>query len=262
MSIEIEDQYKLNYEKSYVAFLDILGFKKLVYSSKKEDKTKIELYLQTINKAIETLKEIPSKKSIGSIVISDSIILTVPFGEDKDENINNLRQLCIAILSIQRKLVEHDIWMRGGISCGDTFFNEATNQIVGSAYIDAYLLEEKMAKYPRVILDNKIIKELQCENSTQLIDKINNYKKNNPSHLGNVLYNWSNAYNLNVSLEKDIPLFIDYMVDDKETIRKMIQLIEKNTCQNIEVYDKFKWVAKYLMTITEEQALINKLYEI
>ena len=196
------------------------------------------------------------------MLLSDSIILTVPFGEDYDENINNLRQLCIAILSIQRKLVKHDIWMRGGISYGDTFFNESTNQIVGSGYIDAYLLEEKMAKYPRVILDNKIIKALKCKNSTRLIEKINNYNKDYPSHFGNVLYDWSNAYNLNVSLEKDIPLFIDYIPNDKKTILKIKQLIEKNTSQNIAVYDKFKWVAKYLMTIADEQLLINKLHEI
>lgn len=262
MSIEIEEQYKLKYEKSYVAFLDVLGFKKLVYSTKNEDKKKIELYLKTVAQALETFKQIPSKKEIRSIVISDSIILTVPFGDTESENTHNLRQLCIAILSIQRKLVNNDIWIRGGISYGDTSFNESRNQIVGSAYIDAYLLEEKMAKYPRVILDNKIIKELKCKNSSCLINKINKHNQNNPLHLGNVLYDWNNSYNLDVMLEKDIPLFIDYMQLERKSMLKVIQFIEKNTQQNLELYNKFKWVSKYLITITKDRALINRLHEI
>lgn len=262
MPIEKEEQYKLKYEKSYVAFLDVLGFKKLVYSTKSEDKKKIELYLKTVAQALETLKQIPSKKEIGSIVISDSIILTVPFGENENENTHNLRQLCISILSIQRKLVNHDIWIRGAVSCGETYFNEQNNQIVGSAYIDAYLIEENMAKYPRVILDNKMIKELKCKNSSCLINKINRHNQNNRGYLGNVLYDWNNSYNLDVMLEKDIPLFIDYIPRERKPMLKVIQSIEKNIQQNLELYNKFIWVSKYLMTITKDRALINRLHEI
>jgi Neuraminidase (sialidase) len=171
--MEDKDDFELNYEKSYVAFLDVLGFKQLVYSKKQEDKEKIELYLKTVSEVLNGFKRIPSKKIIGSIVISDSIILTVPFGDNKTEQIFNLRQLCIAILSLQRKLLVRDIWIRGAISYGDTYFDNVNNQIVGSAYVDAYLLEEKMAKYPRVILDNRIIKELNCHNASCLINQIN-----------------------------------------------------------------------------------------
>lgn len=257
-----QDDFELRYEKSYVAFLDVLGFKKLVYSKKKEDREKIELYLKTARETLNRLKEIPSKKIIGSIVISDSIILTVPFGDNETEHIDNLRQLCIAILSLQRKLLVKDIWIRGAISFGDTHFDDTNNQIIGSAYVDAYLLEEKMAKYPRVILDNRIIKELNCHNSSCLISKINKHLSSDlRSYTKNVLYDWSNSFNMNVILEKDAPLFIDYLISDRQAILRIIRLIEQK-CQNIELYSKFKWVANYLMTVTNDQKLINRLHEI
>lgn len=222
---------ELKYEKSYVAFLDVLGFKQLVYSKKKEDKKKIELYLKTVCEALDDLKKIPSKRDIGSIVISDSIILTVPFGNSRDDHIFNLRQLCIAILSLQNKLLGKDIWIRGAISCGDAHFDSRNKQIVGSAYVDAYLLEEKIAKYPRVILDNRIIKELKCSNASCLINKINRLPTTNridSPYSYNVLYDWNIHINPNAILDKDTPLFIDYLAANEALKLKVIGLIEKN----------------------------------
>lgn len=251
----------LNYKKSYVAFLDVLGFKHLVYSTKQEDQRKIALYLKIVREKINNLKHIESKKNIGSIVISDSVILTMPFGDSLEENINNLRQLCIAIMSIQRELVLNDIWLRGAISFGDTYFDETQNQIIGKAYINAYLLEQK-AIFPRVILDNKIIGELNCKNSSHLIKKVNLHNQEHFLNLGDVLYDWSKAFNLDVILEKDVPLFIDYIMENRKQMLKITRFIEKHISNDIELYSKFKWISKYMMTITQDRALLNRLNEI
>jgi len=91
----------MDYKNSYVAFLDVLGFKKLVFSKSKE---KIEQYFKIIKDEIKSLKAIDSKKDINYIVISDSIIISIEQDEDKNQNINNLRELCIAVGKIQYKL--------------------------------------------------------------------------------------------------------------------------------------------------------------
>ncbi len=53
MSFEkIEEDYRINYEKSYVAFLDVLGFKNLVYSKIDSDKKKIETYFATVHNEV------------------------------------------------------------------------------------------------------------------------------------------------------------------------------------------------------------------
>jgi hypothetical protein len=54
-SIDLKAKETIIYKKSYVAFLDVLGFKNLVFSKKEENKEKIEKYLGIVNSA-ETVK--------------------------------------------------------------------------------------------------------------------------------------------------------------------------------------------------------------
>lgn len=78
------------------------------------------------------------KKYIKSIVISDSIILSVETVNDNYKNLTILQNLCLFIAKIQEKLALENIWMRGAISHQETHFDEDNNQVVGEAYINAY----------------------------------------------------------------------------------------------------------------------------
>ena len=71
-------QNKLEYKKSYVAFLDVLGFKNLVFNNSKDSNEKLNEYFTSVETIIVYLKNIPIKKEIAYIIISDSIILTIP----------------------------------------------------------------------------------------------------------------------------------------------------------------------------------------
>ena len=249
--IDIHATQPIHYTKSYVAFLDVLGFKNLIYSNKKVDKEKVESYFGIVNSAIDYLKTIDEKKDIGSIVISDSIVLSVPFGNSKQENVEKLRQLSIAIALIQFALSLKDIWLRGAISFGNTYFDKNNNQVVGEAYINAYLLEEKLAITPRVILDNKILKELSFKSAALLIKEVNSIEVDNWGI--DVLYDWDNVKNGSIVLEKDIPIFIDYLdfatsVLKEGHIDTIIENIEKNMYNNTNLYKKFKWLSTYLLT--------------
>jgi len=257
-------QNELKYEKSYVAFLDVLGFKNLVFSNSTESKEKLNQYFESIEMIIAYLKKMPIKKDIGYITISDSIILTVPQSNNVSENIEILRQLCIAIGFLQVGLAARDIWIRGAVSSGDTYFNSKNNQIVGPAYINAYLLEESLAIYPRVIIDNKIIKELNFISSNDLIDNINKKDEGflDYENCGKtILYDWENS-----QIEKDIPLFIDYLsfcVHRKKDLytlnlgEKILENIERNIYNNTALYKKFKWVSSYFSSIIEIKDEVN-----
>ncbi|MFW2598909.1 hypothetical protein ACN9JZ_05210 [Aliarcobacter butzleri] len=256
-------QDRIKYTNSFVAFLDVLGFKNLVFSSKAESKEKLNIYFNVVERAIEYLKGIREKIEIGYIVISDSIILTIPQSENNDEKIENLRQLCIAVGFLQVTLSVEDIWLRGAISSGETYFDKTNNQIIGPAYINAYLLEENLAKYPRVILDNKIIKELKFTNSQDFIDEINQKSSNylNFENCGKyILFDWNIKDNNN--LEKDIPLFIDYLSfflkndenhNKHEIMEQVIINIENNIYNNTSLYEKFKWLSIYFSELIKNQ---------
>jgi hypothetical protein len=257
MKINLNAVENISYEKSYVAFLDVLGFKNLVMSNKKKDKVKLEQYFGIVNSAIEYLKGIPSKKNIRSIIISDSVILSVPHGQNNQENIDKLRHLCVAVGLIQQYLALKNIWLRGAISSGDTYFNSEKGQIVGPAYINSYLLEGSIAISPRVVLDSKIIEELEFSSATEFIDSMNKMDYGGLSYKNwgsSILHSWHYPDGKLVTLiEQDIALFIDYLSPVVESngrrLLKIIENIESNMYKNTTTYKKFRWVADYLKSI-------------
>ncbi|EHK9078633.1 hypothetical protein KCU32_004476 [Vibrio parahaemolyticus] len=261
MPINLDATQPIVYKKSFVAFLDVLGFKQMVQSRNQE---KLNQYFGIVNSAIDYLKSIPSKQEIGSIVISDSIILTVPHSEDQDENLYKLRQLCIAVGLIQQNLAVKGIWLRGAISSGDTYFNAAQNQIVGPAYINAYLLEEKLAVNPRVILDSKIIPDMGFSNSVALIEALNS-DNGAPLMYSNwgerILFEWSYPNGTAVKeIPQDLPLFIDYISpliedDESQKIKRVIGHIQKNMYLDTRVYSKYRWVADYMKSLAKRGEL-------
>lgn len=247
----------LNYETKYVAFLDVLGFKELVCSTSKSNQKKVARYFYLIDKIIKQLKRRSSKRSITSLVVSDSVILTMPFTEERSENLTNLRELCIAIREIQFELAKSDIWLRGAVTYGEAYVSEDENQIVGEAFVNAYLLEEKTAIYPRVIIDNKLINKLKTIYADTFI-KILNGSQSSPglsfSYM-RVLFDWNNELGYEISLNKDVALFVDYLdlalVDEKD-----LDIIIKNISSAIYsspvVYEKFRWVIDYLTNVIEK----------
>lgn len=252
--IDTNATQNINYQKSFVAFLDVLGFKKLVYSQDSRDKEKLKRYFGIVNEAIKYLKKIPSKSDIGSIIISDAIILSVPQQSVQEDNIDRLRHLCVAVGLIQLHLALKNIWVRGAISSGDAYFNPINNQIVGPAYINSYMLESNLANSPRVILDSKIIDELNFPSSAEFIDDINKSEEGGPSYdnWGNsILFRWNFPDGKPVTtIENDVPLFIDYLSPivengDNELIQ-LIENLENVIYKETNVYKKFRWVVDYL----------------
>lgn len=261
MDIDLNATVSIQYEKSYVAFLDVLGFKNLVFSKKKTDKTKLDQYFGVVNSAIEYLSRIPSKKNIGSIIISDSVIFSVPHGQDIDDNMNRLRHLCVAVGIVQQYLGLKDIWLRGAISSGDTYFDSTKSQIVGPAYINSYLLEQNTAIWPRVVIDSKIIEELKFQSASQFIDAINQSDNGglNFSNWGStILFNWRYPDGKPVTLiDQDVALFIDYLSpvaeENGRNLIKVIKNIENNLYKSTVTYKKFRWVADYMRSICERE---------
>ncbi|MBQ4680435.1 hypothetical protein [Aeromonas dhakensis] len=250
---------KISYEKSYVAFIDVLGFKNMVFNS---DETTINKYFEVVNNSLSELKNIQLKKPIKSIIISDSIILSVPLLGDIESDLDRLLHLCIAIAKLQQNLAINNIWVRGAITTGDTYFNEEKHQVVGPAFVNAYLLEENSAIYPRVILDSKIIKKFSFQSATSFIEKMNKIDVGGLSYSNwcdNILYNWTNPNGKPITrIKQDTPLFIDYLSNisqqnDHGCLIKIIGHLEKNLYQSVSTYSKYRWVTDYLISLSDRE---------
>ena len=173
-------KYK-TYETKIIAFVDILGFKQLIETTKT-----IPDALKSVIDQIQYLKAWDSsgpnewnsrslfsqddivknaspneqeKYNIKDIVtctsISDCIIVSVSFDE------TNFHQHLSALVSelsyIGFKLIQSGVPIRGAITVGKVIHTKS-NLLLGPAYVEAYQLEEKVAEYPRIILSDELQK--------------------------------------------------------------------------------------------------------
>lgn len=105
--------YQIKYETKIVAFLDVLGFKRIVIN---DDNSLLERYYTIIKNQLQNLQNTEGK--IESFIVSDSIILIT------ETDISNFTSLLILIAKIQAVLGTQNIWLRGGISIGKIHFDK------------------------------------------------------------------------------------------------------------------------------------------
>ncbi len=153
----------------FVAFLDILGYSDMVKSDL-EGPAGEEKYFQ---KLLDLHKETNGIKyenlEFTLIQFSDSIIISSPY------NINTFHSFTKLIAEYQLKLLLNGILIRGGVTFGKHFFKD--DFLFSSALIDAYSIESKLARYPRVIVSNDLFELLSSNNdSLEFIAFDNNYK--------------------------------------------------------------------------------------
>lgn len=135
------------YTKYYVAFLDILGFKDQVSSASCEDIMHVYDFLGNMSDIYFGEGHEEEKNNINIKIMSDSICVYI--NADIPNALEELVQFCAVS---QSNLLNLDpcIFIRGGITYGDMYASGDT--MFGPALTEAYLLEEKNAKVPRIIM--------------------------------------------------------------------------------------------------------------
>lgn len=148
------------YQNCYVAFIDILGFKNLINCEATSCNKILDIY-NCLNNIIPTLniidddnKRIPIKgvNDIKTKIMSDSICIYI------DTTVKNALLCLVAVcITMQDRLLrlEEPIFVRGAITKGSIYANGDIT--FGPALTQAYLMEEKNAKYPRIIITKQLI---------------------------------------------------------------------------------------------------------
>lgn len=153
------------YTECYIAFLDMLGFKKLVNDNSCNDI--IEIFDTFNHKPIrdEYLGDdsVITKSTVDNLkmkVMSDSICLWI------DAKVPDaLMCIIMACIMLQFKLLYRStpIFLRGAIVQGKIYANK--DIIFGPGLTGAYLMEENNAKYPRIILTREVLSNIDCSDS-------------------------------------------------------------------------------------------------
>lgn len=165
----------INYENRLVAFLDVMGFKKLLSSTGPGVPQALQNYYQKIFQFLGEKAEsynLQPEDRFKKLLVSDSIIMSVVIPEDEIKRHETTTRFFLSISLIQYLLaVKCDIWTRGAVSCGNLCIDEDRNILVGPSFVSAYELE-KVANYPRIIIDPKVCRELNLT-PNGLIEKVN-----------------------------------------------------------------------------------------
>lgn len=144
---------KPQYVDSYVALLDILGFKN--YTKKKGFYHVLNM-LRNItdfsNYVLKSPTNVLTEEMLSTVtinIISDSIFISVPKSTER-----SLEILLLLVDTLSFLLTYHyEVLIRGGISEGDYYADETL--AFGPALVEAYELENSLAIYPRIILTRK-----------------------------------------------------------------------------------------------------------
>lgn len=160
----------MSYKKTVVIFIDVLGSKEITEFGQKYEIHK--LFHTSVRESqnrqnSEHLSHVAYDRKLFSF--SDCAFITYFYKDDIEEKRKDERALLqVALYNtsiLLTKIASHGYIVRGGVSYGDAFVDN--DGCFGPAVDEAYLLESKFAKYPRVLL-SKTAGRLQYDFETEI----------------------------------------------------------------------------------------------
>lgn len=162
--LEINELPDVIFEKYVVAFIDICGFKNFIKKAEQAG-TKESLQFSELLDVVsrdpvfkDEINFLPKEMGLECLQISDSFIITAPCLKTTDK-FPTLIAVSIKAIQIYQALLSIGLGARGGIAVGNLFVKD--NNIFGSAFLDAYETESVKAIYPRILLHQTAVKELE-----------------------------------------------------------------------------------------------------
>ncbi len=228
-----------NYGNRFVAFIDILGFKSIVENT--ENDTSEYIRIKNVLNYIAGVRTDNYQGPLAKYgilkeisVFSDSIVISY----SQDISIGgSLFHILLDLIFLCLDLLNANIFVRGAVTHGKMYHDEKV--CFGPAMIDAYQKEEKIAVYPRIIIDAKAI-EMGIKYHGQ---------SNTPE--------WECEYLANIiSQDKDGQFFLDYLsqiqeFDSTEAYINYMRRIKNYITMNLskeydsKIQEKYLWFAEY-----------------
>jgi hypothetical protein len=159
---ENADSYNRKTDTYIVAYFDLLGVASRIKSDMEKQKVSMNklhnLYTFSMNLTREI--QIKGNQEIQFKIFSDNIIIAKRISEEKKKRLEDINCLLSCAAHFQELAASDSVgWMlRGGITIGQLFIDEV--MVWGEALVKAYFWEDKVAVYPRVILDSNVVSEI------------------------------------------------------------------------------------------------------
>ncbi|MBI2272272.1 MAG: hypothetical protein HYU70_00620 [Bacteroidetes bacterium] len=153
-------------EPRMVCFMDILGFSQMIEEYETDN---LSTVLQDIQEAFKRALAILSAQAdnqqaqeflqyLEYKTFSDNICISLPYFDNETDFLANLNLMIVFLRGLQYSLMTLGFFTRGGLTIGSYYSDE--NMIFSKALVDAYRMESKLAKYPRILIADNIIQKL------------------------------------------------------------------------------------------------------
>ena len=242
------------YTDCYVAFLDILGFKNLL----KDDSCEA---IKRIFKSLIDYKPRPlmgkceAFKSICYYIMSDSIVIYID--SSVEDAFMALTEVCLQI-QIRLTTLDTPVLLRGAIAKGPLYCEE--HVIFGQGLSDAYILENTLAKYPRVIFTDSV-RQVALHNTRKqfILDYNPLFYKRDDDRL--FYLDYLNTFDY---LRFIGPISVsDYIDYDKMHYEKLFCFIEEGLGveTNPSIREKYLWLRNKLLLRIDQLPEVKKHFE-
>ncbi|REE07626.1 hypothetical protein DFQ09_1176 [Winogradskyella pacifica] len=161
----------MNYENRICCFIDILGFKQhlnqTINSAGEDNIEKIKSIQSILNLSKSITSDTGLSKSKIVTHFSDSIVISYKYDEE-----SQLFSTLLNLLYVSMELANKGFLTRGGVAIGKLIHTDEV--VFGPALVDAYNIESKLSKYPRIIVDKNVIEnglQYHSENHTKEEEK-------------------------------------------------------------------------------------------
>jgi hypothetical protein len=152
----------VNYERSVLTYIDILGFRELIETKTAGDVSRsIRIVREQVQpRRFKTL--IPRVTETNFRNFSDLCIVRKAIApKGKFPAMGEAHSQILRIVHVQSNLLlDEGILLRGGITVGDVALSYG--QLFGPAVIRGYELESQVARFPRIVVGEEVLKEVKA----------------------------------------------------------------------------------------------------
>lgn len=143
-----------------VAYIDLLGVSNKIKAADQQLAMNKLHNLYTFSVDLTKDIQIDENKDIQFKIFSDNIIIAKKLSNEIFQRKKDIRSLLMCAGHVQELAASDSVgWLlRGGISIGQLFIDDV--MVWGEALLKSYYLEDKIANYPRIIIDKNVVNEI------------------------------------------------------------------------------------------------------
>jgi hypothetical protein len=216
-----------DYSDKLVAFIDILGFQRLISQDNSEALATITIIDGHLQHVLDVLQK--EHDMVFTVrLFSDCMCISCDFTTE------NLFYIVFELAFIQFQMSCEGFFLRGALSRGNHFENE--RMIFSKGLVSAYNIEKK-AIYPRIVIDGELIGAIIDDNNFYAPYYIQESSKNfliqSPDGYYSVDY-------LNILYQEGID-----QIDALECHKASIEAAVARNLLDSRITDKYRWLAEY-----------------